>query len=158
MTPLRVFGIPHERAARDGGPERRPLADTRASKSVDQEGRKSMASSFELPEFLPLRTVASRKQDVGDLCDEVKVNHSSVQTRNGGGVGRTWKVEPEVIRILKRALDQARRGEIIAAPIVFARPNEDKCAGVSAPLRAGRRYLVAACDYLKRDIIAETDD
>jgi hypothetical protein len=116
-----------------------------------------MGSSFELPEFLPLRTVASRKQDVGDLCDEVKVSPRSVQTRNGGG-GRTRKVEPEVIRILKDALDQACRGEIVAAAIVFARPDEDKCSGVCAPPRARRRYLVAACDYLKRDIIAETDD
>jgi hypothetical protein len=28
----------------------------------------------------------------------------------------------------------------------------------SPPPRASRRYLVAACDYLKRDIIAETDN
>jgi hypothetical protein len=44
------------------------------------------------------------------------------------------------------------------AAIVFARPNEDKCFGVSAPLRAGPRYLAAASDYLKRDVIAETDN
>jgi hypothetical protein len=66
--------------------------------------------------------------------------------------------KPEVIKILEEVLDEARRGEIIAAAVVFARPNEDRCCGVSAPPSAGRNYLVAACDYLKRDIIAETDN
>lgn len=60
--------------------------------------------------------------------------------------------------MLEDALDQARRAEIIAAGIVFQRRNEDKCSGVSAPSRVGRRYLAAACDYLKRDVIAETDN
>jgi hypothetical protein len=59
--------------------------------------------------------------------------------------------------MLEDALDRACRGEIIAAAIVFARPNEDRCFGVSAPPRVGRRYLATACDYLKRDVIAETD-
>ena len=92
-----------------------------------------------------------------DLCDEVKLSRRSVQSRNGGGRASNG-AEPEVIKRLEEALDQARRGEIIAAAIVFARPNEDKCFGVSAPPHAGRRHLAAACDYLKRDVIAETDN
>jgi hypothetical protein len=67
-------------------------------------------------------------------------------------------VEPKVIKILEEALNEARRGEIIAAAIVFARPNEDKCSAVSAAPGGDMQYLVAACDHLKRDIIAESDN
>jgi hypothetical protein len=67
-------------------------------------------------------------------------------------------VEPKVLKILEEALNEARRGEIIAAAIVFARPDEDKCHGVSAARGGDMRYLVAACDYLENDIIAETDN
>jgi hypothetical protein len=79
-------------------------------------------------------------------------------SRNGGGGRTTNGVEPKVIKILEEALSEARRGEIIAAAIVFARPNEDKCSGVSAAPGGDMHYLVAACDHLKRDIIAETDN
>ena len=79
-------------------------------------------------------------------------------SRNGGGGRATNGVEPEVIKILEEALSEARRGEIIAAAIVFARPNEDKCSGVTATPAGDMHYLVAACDYLKRDIIAKTDN
>jgi hypothetical protein len=76
-----------------------------------------------------------------------------------GGEGRAANgVEPKVIKLLVKALNEARRGEIIAAAIVFARPNEDKCCGVSAAPAGDMHYLAAACDYLKRDIIAETDN
>ena len=92
-----------------------------------------------------------------DISDEIKLSRRSVQSRNRERRASNG-AEPEVIKMLEDALDQARRAEIIAAAIVFARPNEDKCSGVSAPLRLGRRYLAAACDYLKRDIIAETDN
>lgn len=78
-------------------------------------------------------------------------------SRNGGGGRAANGAEPEVIKILKDALNEARRGEIIAAAIVFARPNEDKCSSVSAAPGGDMHYLVAACDYLKRDIIAATD-
>ena len=77
---------------------------------------------------------------------------------NGGGGRAANGVEPKVIKILEKALNEARRGEIIAAAIVFARPNEDKCSGVSAAPGGDMHYLVAACDYLKRDIIAATDN
>ena len=79
-------------------------------------------------------------------------------SRNGGGGRAANGVEPKVIKILEAALNEARRGEIIAAAIVFARPNEDKCSGVSAAAAGDMHYLVAACDYLKRDIIAKTDN
>jgi hypothetical protein len=62
-----------------------------------------------------------------------------------------------VIEILEDFLDEARRGEIIAGAIVLVRPNETICSAISAP-RGARRQLVAACNYLKRDIIAETDN
>jgi hypothetical protein len=79
-------------------------------------------------------------------------------SRKAGGGRAANGVEPKVIKILEEALNEARRGEIIAAAIVFARPNEDKCSGVSAAPAGDMHYLVAACDYLKRDIIAETDN
>lgn len=79
-------------------------------------------------------------------------------SRNGGGGRAANCVEPKVIKILEDALNEALRGEIIAAAIVFARPKEDKCSGVSASPGGDMHYLVAACDYLKRDIIAVTDN
>jgi hypothetical protein len=79
-------------------------------------------------------------------------------TGNGeGGRARNGAV-PKVIKILEEALNEARRGQIIAAAIVFARPNEHQCLGVSATPAGDMHYLVAACDYLKRDIIAATDN
>jgi hypothetical protein len=67
------------------------------------------------------------------------------------------RVEPEVIKILQDFLDQARRGDVIAGAIVLVRPNGTIGAAISAP-SGGRRHLVAACNYLKQDIIAETDN
>jgi hypothetical protein len=67
------------------------------------------------------------------------------------------RVEPGVIEILEDFLDEARHGEIIASAIVLVRPNETICSAISAP-HGGRHHLVAACEYLKRDIIAETDN
>ena len=83
---------------------------------------------------MPLRTVAARIEHMRDLTDEVKLGRRGVQGRNGGGRASDG-AQPEVIKMLEDALDQARRAEIIAAAIVFARPNEDKCSGVSAPPR-----------------------
>ena len=40
-------------------------------------------------------------------------------SRNGGGRRAANGVEPKVIKILEQALNEARRGEIIAAAIVF---------------------------------------
>jgi hypothetical protein len=67
------------------------------------------------------------------------------------------RVEPGVIKILEDFLSEARRGEPIAGAIVLVRPNATICSAISAP-HGGRHYLVAACDYLKQDIIAETDN
>jgi hypothetical protein len=67
------------------------------------------------------------------------------------------RVEPGVIKILEDILDEARRGETIAGAIVLVRPNATVCSAISAP-NGGWHHLVAACDYLKKDIIAETDD
>ena len=67
------------------------------------------------------------------------------------------RVEPQVIEALEDLLVEARRGEIIAGAIVLVRPNATLCSAISAP-HGGRRHLVAACDYLKRDIIAATDN
>jgi len=66
-------------------------------------------------------------------------------------------VEAGVIKILEELLDEARCGETIAGAIVLVRANATICSAISAP-HGGRHDLVAACDYLKRDIIAETDN
>jgi hypothetical protein len=62
-----------------------------------------------------------------------------------------------VIKILEQLLDEARGGEAIAGAIVLVRPDATICSAISAP-HGGRHHLVAACDYLKQDIIAETDN
>ena len=67
------------------------------------------------------------------------------------------RVEPGVIKILEDILDEARRGETIAGAIVLVRPNATVCSAISAP-NGGRHHLIAACDYLKKEIIAETDN
>ena len=67
------------------------------------------------------------------------------------------RVEPDVIEILEDFLDEARRGETIAGAIVLVRPNATICSAISAP-HGGRHHLVAACNYLKQDIITETDN
>ena len=67
------------------------------------------------------------------------------------------RVEPQVIKILEDFLDEARRGGAIAGAVVLVRPSATICSAVSAP-HGDWRHLVAACDYLKRDIIAETDN
>jgi hypothetical protein len=66
------------------------------------------------------------------------------------------RAEPGVIEILEDFLDKARRGETIAGAIVLVRPNATICSAISAR-HGGRHQLVAACNYLKQDIIAETD-
>jgi hypothetical protein len=71
--------------------------------------------------------------------------------------------EPRVLDILEEFLDEARDGEfsrdreIIAAAIVLVRGDATAATCIGAP-GSGRHHLVAACDYLKRDIIAETDN
>jgi len=73
------------------------------------------------------------------------------------GIRASVRVEPGVIKILEDFLDEARCGEIIAGAIVLVRKNATICSAISAP-HGGRHHLVAACDYLKQDIIAETDN
>ena len=73
------------------------------------------------------------------------------------GIRASVRVEPEVIKSLENFLDEARRGETIAGAIVLVRPNVTICTAISAP-NGGRHHLVAACNYLKQDIIAETDN
>jgi hypothetical protein len=67
--------------------------------------------------------------------------------------------EPRVLDILEEFLDEARDrdSEIIAAAIVLVHADATASTCVGAP-GGGRHRLVAACDYLKRDIIAETDN
>jgi len=73
------------------------------------------------------------------------------------GIRASVRVEPSVIKILEDFLDEARCGEIIAGAIVLVRKNATMCSAISAP-HGGRHHLVAACNYLKQDIIAETDN
>jgi hypothetical protein len=104
--------------------------------------------------MLPILTRKSRVE----FHDSARRRVLQEASRNGGGGRATNGVEPKVIKMLAEALKEARRGEIIAVAIVFVRPNEDKCSGVSATPGGDMRHLVAACDYLKRDIIAATDN
>ena len=67
------------------------------------------------------------------------------------------RANPVVIDILHQVLDAARHGKIMAAAIVLVRPDATIHSCVSAP-RGGGHHLVAACKYLKQDIIAETDN
>jgi hypothetical protein len=76
---------------------------------------------------------------------------------NREGIRASVRVEPEVIKILKDFLSEARHGETIAGAIVLVRPNQTICSAVIAP-HGGRHHLVAAGNYLKQDIIAETDN
>jgi hypothetical protein len=67
------------------------------------------------------------------------------------------RTDPRVADILEEFLNGAREREIIAAAIVLVRPDGTASTCVDA-LDGGRHRLIAACDYLKRDIIAETDN
>jgi hypothetical protein len=62
-----------------------------------------------------------------------------------------------VVSILEQVLDEARHGEVIAAAIALVRPNATVYSAIDAS-GGGRHHLVAACNYLKQDIIAETDN
>ena len=73
------------------------------------------------------------------------------------GIRASVQVDPGVIKILADFLNEAIAGEVIAGAIVWVRPNGTICTAISAP-HGGRHHLVAACDYLKQDIIAETDN
>jgi hypothetical protein len=77
--------------------------------------------------------------------------------RNRQVIRTSIRTEPSVIDMLEELFDEARREEGIAGAIVLARPDGTMCTAIAAP-RGGRHHLVAACDYLKRDIIAETDN
>jgi hypothetical protein len=80
-------------------------------------------------------------------------------TREGirSAVRTSVSAELRVIKVLEELLVEARRGETIAGAIVLVRPNATFCSAISTP-HGGRHHLVAACDYLKQDIIAETDN
>jgi hypothetical protein len=62
-----------------------------------------------------------------------------------------------LIDILEQVSDVARNERIMAAAIVLVRPDATMRSWISAP-EGGRHHLVGACNYLKRDIIAQTDN
>ena len=76
---------------------------------------------------------------------------------NRASLRASIRANPVVIDILEQVLDSARRGGILAAATVLVRPDATIHSCVSAP-RGGGHHLVAACKYLKQDIIAETDN
>ena len=76
---------------------------------------------------------------------------------NRASLRASIRANPVVIDILHQVLDAARHGKIMAAAIVLVRPDATIHSCVSAP-RGGGHHLVAACKYLKQDIIAETDN
>jgi hypothetical protein len=86
-----------------------------------------------------------------------KATSAKVLSLSREGIRASVRVEPSVIKILEDFLDEARRGETIAGAIVLLRPNATICSAISAP-NGGLHHLVAACNYLKQDIIAETDN
>ncbi len=86
-----------------------------------------------------------------------KAMSAKVLSLSREGIRASVRVEPSVIKILEDFLDEARCGEIIAGAIVLVRKNATICSAISAP-HGGRHHLVAACNYLKQDIIAETDN
>jgi hypothetical protein len=86
-----------------------------------------------------------------------KAMSAKVLSLSREGIRASVRVEPGVIKILEDSLDEARRGGTIAGAILLVRPNGTICTAISAP-HGGRHYLVAACDYLQQDIIAETDN
>jgi hypothetical protein len=64
--------------------------------------------------------------------------------------------DPRIIEALEELTDWARKGEIIGIGIVIVRPNKE----IGTRTRGGgvRHYLVAGCEYLKNDIIKESED
>ena len=80
-----------------------------------------------------------------------------VLSLNREGIRASVRVQSGVIKILEDFLSEAPRGETIAGAIVLVRPNETICSAISAP-HGGRHQLVAACNCLKQEIIAETDN
>jgi len=82
---------------------------------------------------------------------------SDVLSLNRERIRASIRVEPDVIEILEEFLNEAPRGAILAAAIALVRPDGTIRSCVSAP-DGGRHYLVAACNYLKQDIIAQTDN
>jgi hypothetical protein len=81
----------------------------------------------------------------------------NVVTLHPEGMRASARVEPGVIKVLEDFLDQARRGNIVAGAIVLVRANGTNCTAISAA-HGGSHHLVAACNYLKQHIIAETDN
>jgi hypothetical protein len=86
-----------------------------------------------------------------------KAMSAKVLSLSREGIRASVRVDPGVIKILADFLNEAIAGEVIAGAIVWVRPNATICSAISAP-HGGRHHLVAACDYLKQDIIAETDN
>jgi hypothetical protein len=82
---------------------------------------------------------------------------SEVLSPNRERIRTSIRANQVVIDILEQVLDGARQGEIIAAAIALVRPDATICSCISGPC-AGEHHLVAACDYLKQDIIAKTDN
>jgi hypothetical protein len=86
-----------------------------------------------------------------------KERSGKVLSLNREAIRPSVRAEAAVIKILEQLLDEARGGEAIAGAIVLVRPDATIWSAISAP-HGGRHHLVAACDYLKQDIIAETDN
>jgi uncharacterized membrane protein len=86
-----------------------------------------------------------------------KAMSAKVLSLSREGIRPSVPVDPGVVKILADFLNEAIAGEVIAGAIVWVRPNATICSAISAP-HGGRHHLVAACDYLKQDIIAETNN
>jgi hypothetical protein len=106
-----------------------------------------------------LRVLSLNQEGHGSVeAEERKAMRASVADLNRGErIRALFGAEPRVLDILEEFLNEARDGEFIAGAIVLVRRDATARSCVTAP-DGGRHHLVAACDYLKRDIIAETDN
>ena len=82
---------------------------------------------------------------------------SEVLSLNRAALRASIRANPVVIDILHQVLDAARHERIMAAAIVLVRPDATIRSCVSAP-HGGGHHIVAACKYLKQDVIAQTDN
>jgi undecaprenyl pyrophosphate synthase len=110
--------------------------------------------AMRLSKGLSAATVSASRQAPKERSRKVlSLNREAIRP----SVRTSVSAEAGVIKILEQLLDEARGGEAIAGAIVLVRPDATICSAISAP-HGGRHHLVAACDYLKQDIIAETDN
>lgn len=83
-------------------------------------------------------------------------NAKVVGLRGGSAAPMGNGAEPDIIAVLERTLEQARRGELRAVGLVLVKGNLE--IGTIARNPGGHRHLlVAGCSYLQHDLMAADD-